>query len=723
MKDSPLAMEAPAEGPYLAMLLVAAILAGCAGFEPMVLPSPRSGPPLPRTDTLRAGVSRVDITPPAGFGLFGYGSEGKLARGYRNRLYARALVLEGANGEAIAFAVVDLGVGSSILHRNVAARVLAATDSAIGADRLILSMTHTHSGPGHFLAAWPLNVLGSGEAMGYDPELVNWLSERIAAAVTEAYDSRRPAKAAWSVANIWGHTRNRMYRPYLSNSNVPAYHIPPPAFSLDELRRAVNPRWAFLRVDIEDSPGRYLPAGAFSVFAIHGTGYPAANDLYDSDIHGIVARKVERYLDSLRGRPGAVHLLANSTEGDVSPNWPPDARCDLASVRLARRPGGPRTPNGKEDWADPLPERIAACLAAAKNFVRFTGRALADSAMRMFRSLEPHLESQVSIHRAFKTVHLTDGAATQAGLCKRGKAGIAIAAGGDDGLSRFNGWRVLGLLPLIEAGGYAVDSGSTDCQRPKRILFPPLQSRLVGRFQFPETTQLAVVRIGDLVLGTVPGEVTTTAGLRMMAAMQHAIPDSLPAGNIAIMGLANGDLRYITTAEEFQSQTYEGASNLYGPHTASFLGSYLGTLTRTLFHAPDGRLNPIVYVGPITVRPGPASSLWPDRTARPDTLGFERPPACEGGTVVLRWYDAAPGAMLPAGKRVVTFRRERTGQEVWDDDTEVEVRALKKHKQGYLWEVRWTPVSPALIAGDSVTITLERWSNNLETVPPVNVRC
>lgn len=86
---------------------------------------------------IRAGVARVDITPPVGGRTTGY-SAAPPTDGVHDPVSARVLVLE--SGETtIALAVLDLCVfNSPRLHEQVA---------AIGVDRLLLMNTHTHAGP------------------------------------------------------------------------------------------------------------------------------------------------------------------------------------------------------------------------------------------------------------------------------------------------------------------------------------------------------------------------------------------------------------------------------------------------------------------------------------------------------------------------------------------------------------------------------------------------
>src|SRR5690606_4219809 len=93
------------------------------------------------------------------------------------------------------------------LQREVADRLLPAF--GIGADRLILSATHTHSGPGNFFGL-AYDEFGTGDAAaGFDPDMLDFLAEGIAGAVADAARDLRPAAIAWGSAPFWGHTRNR----------------------------------------------------------------------------------------------------------------------------------------------------------------------------------------------------------------------------------------------------------------------------------------------------------------------------------------------------------------------------------------------------------------------------------------------------------------------------------------------------------------------------------
>src|SRR6266550_1708782 len=306
-------------------LAVSLVTSGCIAYHKLPLPSPTSARPVPAAlPGLRAGFGRADITPPPGVGLAGNGPEGRRAAGYRVRLYARALLL---------------------------------------ADRMVIAATHVHSGPGHFYAERQYNQ-STSQVVGYDSAMVEFLVSRFARAVLDAQRDLRPARVGWGATAVWGHTRNRSYQAFLRNK--PEWTPPEPVTpGLDATHRAVNPLWTLLRVDQRGrgADSAYRPAGALSVFAVHGTADAPENELLDAGIPGIVERGLERHVDSLSRRGAGYHLVANGAEGDVSPDWPVQSRCGAPMLRPVVGPGGPRPPPAPWEWRDPAPAWMGLCLA------------------------------------------------------------------------------------------------------------------------------------------------------------------------------------------------------------------------------------------------------------------------------------------------------------------------------------------------------------------------
>src|SRR3989442_4951005 len=66
---------------------------------------------------------------------------------------------------------------------------------------------------------------------------------------------------------------------------------------------------------------------------------------------------------------------------------------------------------------------------------------------------------------------------------------------------------------------------------------------------------------------------------QMLASARKA---GLPVSAALILGHADGYIEYITTAEEYTAQYYEGASTLYGPGEAAMFGRTLARLAASL---------------------------------------------------------------------------------------------------------------------------------------------
>jgi neutral ceramidase len=542
-----------------AIAAIGVLATACSAWHAQTLPgpvSPRGTPP----NHFRAGVAQIDITPPPGVGLAGSGPEGRRSKGYRTRLSVRAMVLEDTDGERIALVVADLTHISPNLHRLAADRSVART--GIGADRLILSATHTHSGPGHFYAERQYNA-NSSRVPGYDPRLTEFLVERIAEAVTVAADSLHPAVINWDTTSIPGVTWNRSFEAFCLNPEAKEFPGCPPATGTPghkwrappdsaTLRRAVDPVMLMLRVDRVE-PAR-APLGSFAVFAMHPTAIPTLNTLIDGDTH---VRITDSLTDYVRARnPRAVHLLANGAEGDAAPDVS-HRGCGTPELGVFDPVPSPRGPGEAIDFLEPTAEEVTGCLDSALGRTEDVVRRIMPRMIALYERLGSGSQPSPSIRRGFTTVWLPG----RDGLCGWPEAGSSTAAGAEDMRTRVNGWswlfppfRALG----IEENGSAVRRREGECQSPKRVLLGALQAPvLIGEHGFPEVAQISVVRIDSLWLAALPAELTMTAGRRVLVSLRGAVRaqgDSVT--HAALVGLANGFLQYVATREEYQWQSY-----------------------------------------------------------------------------------------------------------------------------------------------------------------------
>ena len=687
----------PIGGGRLGVLAVVCCL-GCGPAPEVKLPAPAPHQPV-TAGGLEAGFGRADITPPPGLGLAGNGPEGKQARGWRTRLYARALLLDDARGERLALVTADLPHISPLLQRRVAAR-LAQDGLHISADNLLLSATHTHSGPGHFYEATEYNRTTASIA-GYDERVTAFLVAQVAAAVEQAAGRLRPARVAWGQRAVWGLTRNRSYEAF--QRNTPRWDIEPPPPGLDPAYAAVNPIWTMLRVDLAQDPDGsvYRPAGAFSIFAIHGTGNSAETELFDGDVHALMERGLERYIDRRYGGqanldplapPQAIHLVANGAHGDVSPDWPAESRCPLPLLEPVRRPEGPGTPTAW-DWRRPTPAARAACIGSARHFITDVGDSLTRHAIALFESLGDSLSDDVDLAIGFETLALRRDA-KQLGICPEPAVGTSTAAGAEDSRSRFAGWKFLGILGIgLEEGGKAIASDPSGCHGYKRTDLAPLA---LNR-GLPEYAQLSVVRIGSMYLAAVPVEPTTMAAARFQRSVGAALGYDWPNARrrVVVLSLTNGFMQYVTTRAEYSAQAYEGGSTIYGPAEGEMLARELARLADSLERTGNGRSLPN-RVDPIFGRPGADARLWP-RAEGPDPTTIPASPEwvhCAPDTVRGRWFGPSPGRLKLAGRPQVALEREEGGNWVvatWDDDPNVEVWSLGRGgTRGWRYEVRWS---------------------------------
>ena len=114
------------------------VISGSVIVLSLVLPRPSFG-----GDAMKAGVAKVDITPPLGTQMWGYFDRTKGAEGTLDPLYARVLVLETGNAR---LAYVDLDLGRTFGPASLD-RLRASAKQTSGIDDLIVQATHTHAGP------------------------------------------------------------------------------------------------------------------------------------------------------------------------------------------------------------------------------------------------------------------------------------------------------------------------------------------------------------------------------------------------------------------------------------------------------------------------------------------------------------------------------------------------------------------------------------------------
>ena len=241
-----------------------------------------------RGATLRAGVAKVDITPPAGVPMWGYTLRD--STGTLDPLYARVLVLE-LGEKRMALVTLDLGrcFGYDSLER-----LRAAVRKSSGISYVLAAASHTHSGP--VVQDRYRNGIPAWEAADLD---------KIARAIDDAHQHACEARlgTGYGVAYI-GHNRHRAN----PDGTVTWFEHNPTRIPT----APVDPTVAVLRVDTAD--GR--PLAVLVNYACHPVVFGPDNTQYSADYPGVMTKTVEQ---ALEGQPLCFFL--QGAPGDINPYY------------------------------------------------------------------------------------------------------------------------------------------------------------------------------------------------------------------------------------------------------------------------------------------------------------------------------------------------------------------------------------------------------------------
>lgn len=147
---------------------------------------------------LQVGFGRRDITPDFSVPLAGYGNTRKrMSQGYFNRIYATCLAFTDGSGSTMLIYTLDLIVVRKMWCEPVRRRVSELT--GIPQENIMLSATHTHSGP---------DVLG---VLGPEDPYFDLYVEQLTLAAQDALEDRAPAAASVGRTDVPGMTFVRHY--------------------------------------------------------------------------------------------------------------------------------------------------------------------------------------------------------------------------------------------------------------------------------------------------------------------------------------------------------------------------------------------------------------------------------------------------------------------------------------------------------------------------------
>jgi neutral ceramidase len=538
-------------------------------------------------------MGRSDITVyESGMCMFGWGQPANVALGVREPLFARALVLESPAEKArIAYVCADLGFISERLRQRVM-ELIAESELGFADHEVMLTATHTHSGPNGYSTYIFYAVTGPG----FSPPVVDGLARGIVAAIRSAVDALAPARLHFHSASIPLTERvafNRSLAAYNLNADV----MPLSAERHDE---AVDREMRVLRID--DLTGR--PRGLVCWFPVHGTSVHSDNVAIHPDNKGIAARRCEdRAAARFEGGERFVAIFAQEAAGDVSPNYRWDAKRGFrvgrydddfesaafagdiqarhawdvfvdAPLRGTELTGGLKANMRYRDFSSSVVDpdfaegregqtTSTACLGMPFTYGTEEGPGPAFA----LRGLNPVLSQIVRLRRAvrrpdWRTMH---GAKVPFFDIGHGASG-----------------KIIGLFPMLPPGFHRLPD--------KRVEYycRVLESGALGdRPWVPQVLPAQIFRIGALAIVGIPAEPTTVSGRRMRAA---ALPALRRCGveRVVINGYANAYASYVTTFEEYQLQRYEGGCTLFGEWTLAAWCTEIRSVARDMANSKAG---------------------------------------------------------------------------------------------------------------------------------------
>lgn len=210
-----------------------------------------------------AGVAETDITPPIGFRMAGYFDE-RLSTGVHDPLKAKAIVLE-QGGERVALVFCDL-VGVS-LDVSRAARERASQATGIPVTNIIVTATHSHTGPlfddprEAFLHRDEIQELGRDPTEKID--YPSFLREQIVRVIVAANGKLQPAELDAGIGTLNGVAFNRRY--YMKNGTV-AFN---PGLQNPNVIKPAGPTDPDVGILIVKNRATKKPVGGLTVFAMH----------------------------------------------------------------------------------------------------------------------------------------------------------------------------------------------------------------------------------------------------------------------------------------------------------------------------------------------------------------------------------------------------------------------------------------------------------------------
>lgn len=601
------------------------------------------------------GRGMTDITGPAfGIQMWGFGREDQLTEGLHIRQRARAFIIAEPNdGKRLVFVSADIGSIEHNITLEVVDRLKARYQDLYTLDNVILSATHTHAGVG---GHWHTRV-ALGLAGAFYPERYERIVSGLVAAIVAAHEDLQPGDILINKGEVEDAGVNRSMAAYEQNPEEERARYASP----------INTEMTLLSLIGADGP-----VGMVNWFAVHPTSMTFDNKLISGDHKGFASLAFEKAMGvSYTSADDFVAAFAQSTPGDTTPNLNLDntgpGRDDVESTSII----GSRQLNVAKTLFETARERLTGPVDYRRLYVDMSSLQVEDA----FTGAG----TQTTCPSAY-------GYSFAGGSTEDGGGHFLFEEGMTE--SRFYLDFLIGFL----TGALKPTQAVIDCQGPKPILFetgtgePPLQSQI---------RSIGIARIGQLVIVTVPAEVTTMAARRLKETVRAELGDWV--SHVVTAGYVNGYAGYVTTPEEYRVQQYEGGHTLHGEWTLPAYRQTVALLARALESGvivTDG----IVYddwrgKAPETALHDGSVDGLPDGVVFGEALPLVQSKFAPGDIAVAEFRSANPTAKHGALSNFLQIEKEQDG--AWaavasDGDWETMIRwRVGEQEDQLIAQVTW----------------------------------
>ncbi|WP_214480180.1 neutral/alkaline non-lysosomal ceramidase N-terminal domain-containing protein [Bacillus sp. SM2101] len=493
------------------------------------------------------GAGMYDITGPAAeVVMMGYADSAQKTEGLHFRLRSRAFIMkEKDTNNNVVFVSADVG---QIFHSVTQGVINKLEQNGYGHlynySNVILSATHSHSGPGGYSHEGLYNV----STFGFHEENYQAIVDGIYESIIRAHYNLEPGYVEITEGYLDGTSANRSIEAYNNN----------PESERSKFQDSVDKTVTHL--NFRNQQGELL--GIINWFAVHPVSMSQENHLISGDNKGYASYLYEQEMETdYNANKTFVAAFAQSNEGDVTPNIFGDGKGygddDFDSTK---RSGEIQFEKAKA-LSNLAETRLTGQISSRHEFVDFSNLVV-----------DPQYTDGEERRTYPSTMGYSFAAGTEDGRTNlpvfvEGMTQPEYSVDGYDNLVTY-AQGLLTLVPQIGEMSGVLYPELWEQHYPKPILFAP--SEVSPDPWTPQIIPLQMVQIGQLSILAVPAEFTSMAGRRLKESVnEHMAPQFNGENYVVIAGLSNSYSSYVTTPEEYDIQHYEGASTQFGKWTLS----------------------------------------------------------------------------------------------------------------------------------------------------------